>query len=172
MAITKKPKEEDNNVFAGNLDLGFTNKKKFTVGGDPNKVIEFDPSDIGVANRLAKSLPRMQELADKWEKLNTSAESIKAGDDDEAVLSATKEFSDNYEELETSMRDIIDDVFDAKVADTLLGNTSAFSPVNGKFKYEHVIEAMLKCYEQQIQDEAPKFRARNMGKYSGKYLKK
>lgn len=169
MAITKKPKEEDNNVFAGNLDLGFTNKKKFTVGGDPNRVIEFDPSDVGVANRLARSLKKLQGLADDWEALNKANDGIANSEEDGDIIKSSEEFSERYDKLEKEVRDIIDEVFDSKIADTLLENTSVFSPVNGKFKYEHVIEAMLKCYEQQIQDEAPKFRARNMGKYSGKY---
>ena len=74
--------------------------------------------------------------------------------------------------METEIRSIIDNVFDAEIADKLLGNSSAFSPVNGKFKYEHIIECMLKCYEQQIQDEAPKFNARKVQKYTNKYIRK
>ena len=157
----------------GNIDLGFsTKKKKFSVGGDTSKIVEFDPSDLGVANRLSKAMPKFKEITDRWEKINESAEDVAKTENKDDALTSTEEFSKQFDDLENEIRGIIDDVFDGEVADKLLGNSSSFSPVNGKFKYEHIIEAMLKCYEQQIQDEAPKFNARKVQKYTNKYIRK
>ena len=159
--------------FDGNIDLGFSVKKKrFTVGGDPNLVIEFDPTDLGVANRLSKALPEFNKLNDKWAELNDSAEKLVDTESVEDAESTAAEFSTKFDELEKRVRDIIDEVFDGEVADKLLGNSSSFSPVNGYFKYEHIITAMLNCYEKQIQDEAPKFNSRKVTKYTHKYIKK
>lgn len=159
--------------FDGNVDLGFSvSKKKFTVGGDPNLIIEFDPSDLGVANRLSKALPEFSKLNEEWEKLNSSAEKFIESASEEEAIQASNEFSSKFDELETAIRKIIDEVFDGDVADKLLGNSSSFSPVNGYFKYEHIITAMLNCYEKQIQDEAPKFNSRKVQKYTHKYIKK
>lgn len=160
----------------GNLDLGYSvKKKKFSVGGDPNLVIEFDPSDLGVANRLSKAIPQFNALNDKWEALNAAAQDVQGLDEDDSMeeaLTAVNDFSKQFEEIENEIRRLIDEVFDAEIADKLLGNSSSFSPVNGFFKYEHIITAMLNCYEKQIQDEAPKFNSRKTQKYTYKYIKK
>ena len=157
----------------GNIDLGYsTKKKRFSVGGDPNNVIEFDPSDLGVANRLSKALPEFKKLNEEWEELNKSAESYENAEDEEAIVGAAEDFSNKFDSIENKVRKIIDEVFDSEVASKLLGNSSSFSPVNGYFKYEHIITAMLNCYEKQIQDEAPKFNARKTTKYTHKYIKK
>lgn len=161
--------------FDGNLDLGYSVKKKrFSVGGDPNLVVEFDPTDLGVANRLSKAIPQFNELNAKWDKLNSVAESVQDMDDTQETeaISTMDDFSKQFDDIEQSVRKIIDEVFDAEVADKLLGNSSSFSPVNGFFKYEHIITALLNCYEKHIQDEAPKFNSRKTQKYTHKYIKR
>lgn len=176
MAVTKSRKMDNTTQLDGNIDLGFSTKKKiFSVGGDPNITIEFDPSDLGVTNRLSKAIPELDSLNEKWASLNETANKAGEINEDTDISNATdtlNEFSKKFDELEKSARDIIDNVFDGEVADKLLGNSSAFSPVNGYFKYEHIITAMLKCYEQQIQDEAPKFNKRHTQRYTHKYIKR
>lgn len=160
----------------GNINLGYSVKKKrFSVGGDPNLVIEFDPSDLGVTSRLSKALPKFNELNDKWDELNTVAEKaqdLEESDDMGEALSTANDFSRQFDEIEKDVRKLIDEVFDAEISDKLLGNSCSFSPVNGFFKYEHIITALLNCYEKHIQDEAPKFNSRKTQKYTHKYIKR
>lgn len=164
MAIRKKP---------ANIDIGFNvNKQRYTVGGDLDKVIELDTSDLNIVNRLSKAVPELNKLTDKWEKANESAEALSTAEDADSALKHSKEFSDNMDAMEKAVRQILDDIFDSPVADTILGNTSAFSPVNGYYKFEHIINSLVKCYEQNIQDEAPKFNARKVEKYINKWIKK
>ena len=87
-------------------------------------------------------------------------------------LKIQKIFQQSFDKLEKDVRELIDYVFDAEIADALLGNSSSFSPVNGYFKYEHIITAMLNCFEQNVKDEAPKFNKRNVQKHTNKYIKK
>lgn len=157
---------------AGNVSIGLGNKKRFSVNGDLNTVIEFDPSDLGVANRLSKSLSLLSQTSEKWEELNKTVDAANEADNIDSAMESMKEFSKQFDELEGKIRETIDFVFDSEIADKLLGNSSAFSPVNGKFKYEHIIESVLKCYEQQVQDEAPKFNKRKITKYTNKYIRK
>lgn len=174
MAINKNI-DVNKKTVDGNIDLGFsTNKKRFSVGGDTSKIIEFDPSDIGVANRLSKSMSRFKALDTQWQQLNESATKVSEGntDDLDATIDDTKDFSEKFDKLENEIKDIINYVFDGDVADKLLGNSSAFSPVNGFFKYEHIITAVLNCYEQNIKDESPKFNSRKVNTYTHKYIKK
>lgn len=172
MAVKKNLSQGVNKDIDGNIDLGFSiNKKRFSVGGDTSKIIEFDPSDIGVANRLSKSMNKFKDLENQWTKLNESA--IKLSDNpDNLDIKDTENFSEKFDVLENSIKEIINYVFDSDVADKLLGNSSAFSPVDGFFKYEHIITAMLNCYEQNIKDEAPKFNSRKVNTYTHKYIKK
>ena len=172
MAVNKI-KTNNSNELAGNIDLGYsTKKKRFSVGGDVNNVVELDTSDLGVANRLSRSMKDFKDIENKWNALNESADTIINTDDLDAAMTSTEDFSNQFEELEKQVRKIIDEVFDSDVADKCLGNSSAFSPVNGYFKYEHIITALLNCYEQQIKDEAPKFNARKINKYTNKYIKR
>ena len=172
MAVNKVSKANSNEL-TGNIDLGYSIKKKrFSVGGDVNNVVELDTSDLSVANRLSKSMKDFKELEEKWNALNESADTIVETEDVDVAMKSTEEFSKQFDELESRIRDLIDFVFDSQVADKCLGNSSAFSPVNGYFKYEHIITALLNCYEQQIKDEAPKFNSRKISKYTNKYIKK
>lgn len=176
MAVNKNININKKTVLVdGNIDLGFsTTKKRFSVGGDTSKIIEFDPSDIGVANRLSKSMSKFKELDTQWQQLNESATKLSEDNTDDlnTTIDDTREFSEKFDKLENEIKDIINYVFDGDVADKLLGNSSAFSPVNGFFKYEHIITAMLNCYEQTIKDEAPKFNCRKVNTYTHKYIKK
>ena len=172
MAVNKV-KTTNPNDLSGNIDLGYsTKKKRFSVGGDVNNVVELDTSDLGVANRLSKSMKDFKDLENKWNALNESANTIIDTDDMEVAMQSTEDFSKQFDELELQVRGLIDKVFDSEVADKCLGSSSAFSPINGYFKYEHIITALLNCYEQQIKDEAPKFNARKINKYTNKYIKR
>ena len=169
MAINSKKINTEN--LSGNIDLGFSiNKKRFSVNGDTNKIIEFNPSDLGMPSRLAKALPKFNDLDEKWKKLNLNKDNLDDSDTDSQIKNLN-DFSKQFDEIEQEIRDIIDYVFDGDVADKLLGNSSAFTLEDGFFRYERIITGMVKCYEQNIQDEAPKFNKRKVSQYIHKNLK-
>lgn len=163
MAINNKKPTASN--LDGNIDLGYsTNKKRFSVNGNPDLIIEFNPSDLGMATRFQKTLPKIKELDKEWRNLIE----IK----DEETEDGGSVFVEKFDEIEKGIRDAVDYIFDGDIADKLFGNASAFSPENGFFKYEHVITGLVKCYEQTIQDEVPKFNKRDITNYTHKYIKK
>ena len=167
MAINKKA---DTSNISGDINIGFNpNKQKFTINGDLSKVIELDPSDIGIVRRLADAVPKLSDAAEQWESIDEVAQKVTDSDSMEDAVSSSVELSNKLNSLEKSVRKIVDDIFDSPVADTILGNTSVFSPVNGFYKYEHIINNLIKCYETRIQDEAPKFNSKKIHKYTNRY---
>ena len=169
MAINSKKTETEN--LSGNIDLGFSlNKKRFSVNGDINTIIEFNPTDMAMPTRLAKVLPRFKELDEKWRNLNDTLNEFNDIDVD-AQEDKIKSYSEQFDAIEAEIRSLIDEVFDADVADKLLGNSSAFTLEDGFFRYERVITGMTKCYEQAIQDETPKFNKRKVSEYVHKNIR-
>jgi len=152
----KKEIKANSNGLAGNIDLGFsTEKKRFSVGGDVNNVIELDTSDLGVANRLSKSLSTFKELEDKWKALNESADKVSNSDDVDAAIISAEEFSKQFDEIEKQMR-VCDQIHNecgirADIQRTVdLNNQSR----PGHYKPEQICAEQPQKAEQQIRDRA------------------
>lgn len=150
-------------MATSNINFNFNKKKKFTIDGDENKVIELDTSDVGIVTRLNDSMTKINELEKKQERLTE----LSSQNDDTAALDFTQLFS----EVEREMRDIIDYIFDSSVADTILGKSSVFSPVNGKYKFEQIIDVLLGLYETDIKKETSKINTEHINKHTAKYVK-
>lgn len=150
-------------MAASNINFNFNKKKTFTIDGDENKLIELDTSDVGVITRLNDSIAKIKELEKKQEKLTE----LSKQEDDIAAFDFTRLFA----EVESDMRGIIDHIFDSPVADTILGTSSVFSPVNGKYKFEQIIDVLLGLYEADIKKETAKINRAHIGKHTDKYVK-
>ncbi len=148
-------------MATNNLNFGFNNKKRFTIDGDENRVIELDTSDVGVVSRLEKSVDKITALQEKQDELT------KLSEDENTALDFTKLFS----EIETDMRGIIDEIFDTPVCDAILGNSSVFSPVNGRYKFEQLIETLLDQYGKDISAEAKKINKSKVAAKTAQYKK-
>lgn len=157
----------------GNVDFDGSSKKYFTVGGNEDNVIEFDPTDMHVIDRLTESIKIFNSLEDDWKKLSEIAQNdIPDADDAESMIAASGKYVKQSDEIERKIRETINYIFDSDIADALLGNSSSLSPINGKYKFEHLIEKVLECYEEHIKREAPKFEKRKLQKYTSKYKRK
>lgn len=158
--------------MAKNITFEVNTREKFFVDGDENRVIELDVNDVNLVNRLTDAVPKMQELDKRWTELNKSAEAIQIGEDVAENLEEVNNFSATFKSIETEIRKILDDAFDSPgMSDTILGTTSAFSPVNGKFKYEQIIDVLVGLYETNIKKEAEKFNRTKVKKKTAKYIK-
>lgn len=148
-----------------NLEIkGLSTKQRFTINGDKNKVIELDITDAKIVDRLKESINKIQKIQYEF------FSSMKTPPD-KVSLEYIDKFSDNFSKAEKSMREIIDYIFDSPVSDTILGNKSAFSPINGKFTYDHIISALSKLYEKAITKEVERINTKKIKKYTSKYIK-
>ena len=144
-----------------NINFGFDKKKSFTIDGDENRVIYLDTADVGIVNRLNDSMSTIHELEKKQERLSDMSK------DDGTLV----DFTTLFAEVERDMRGVIDSIFDSPVSDTILGNSSVFSPVNGRYKFEAIIETLLDLYEADIKKETGKINKAHIAKHTAKYAK-
>lgn len=161
-----------------NINLNINTRKKFSIDGNPNKIIELDVTDISIIDRYKESVEKMRGLAENYERMGTIANELKTATDGDEIDTDTtygkiSEFTGEMKKLERKMRDIIDFIFDSPISDTILENTSAFSPVNGKcYKYEQILEVLSNLYTKSISSDIQKINKSNVRKHTAKYIKR
>ena len=166
-----------------NIDLGLNTRQRFSIDGDPDRIIYLDTKDFGIADRFAHAVDRMVELEAKWLKLGESAQKAQdyAADvqvDDIHDLSdfdytSIQDFSKDYRAVESEMRDILDEIFDCPgMCNVMLGKTSAFSVTGGRYKYEQIVDVLIKLYEKDIKAEVGQLNKRRIEQKTQKYIKK
>ena len=143
-----------NNII--DIDLSITRKKRFRIDGDDNRVIELNTSDMTILNRLDEADRQLRELADKA--------NFELADVEDENRDIVKELL----ATDKQMREIIDYLFDAPVSDVCAPDGSMYDPFNGKYRFEHIMEALFVQYENNIAEEIKKMR-KNVQKYTSKY---
>ena len=73
--------------------------------------------------------------------------------------------------IDKKMRDLIDYIFDSKIADKAAPDGSMYDLFNGKFRFEYVIERLLDLYDTNFTKEYEMF-MQNISKHTSKYTKK
>lgn len=160
-----------------NISLGITTKKRFTIDGDRMRTVELDTHDLALVNRLSESVKKMEALKGEWEKLDAigaQAKEPEASEDevDEAALKEISDFSEQFTLVENKMREIVDYIFDCPgLCQTALGNASIFSPVNGVYKFEQIIDVFTGLYEDTIEAEAKKINKKKVEERTSKYMR-
>ena len=179
LADELKNQPVENNIQT--LDIDIDTRKKFAVNGDLTRVIAIDTSDIGVIERLRDAMHKMNSLQQKFDKISKSATGLEERaksveyieDDVPGFTQDVDTFSNDLAELESAMRELIDGIFDSpNLCDIILGKSSIFSPVNGRMKYEQIIDTLVKLYETNISAEVNKLNRDKIKTKTSKYIKK
>lgn len=145
------------------VDLTPIKKRKFRLDGDNNRVIELNVSDLNVAVRLEDAYKKLLQMTDEASReLETISD--KEGDEKEAALELLKK-------LDKDMRNLIDFVFDSEVADKAAPDGSLYDPINGKFRFEYIIDRLGNLYETNFGREFALMQKR-MDKHTTKYTGK
>lgn len=157
----KKNQTPEENIV--DIDLSPIQKKPFRLDGDNSRIIRLNTSDLNIASRLEKTYPKLLELTrDASNKLDEVDNSDSDTKSDTIKLLA---------EIDKQMRDLVDYVFDEKVADKAVPNGSMYDPFNGKFAFEYVIEKLAELYETNFSQEVSLMQKR-MNKHTEKYTGK
>ncbi len=147
-----------NNVV--DINLNQIGKKRIRIDGDDNRILELNTSDLGIFGRLQKSEEDITQLTKEAMK-NWPEEA----DKDSFEISAKI-----FKEVDTRMREILDFIFDAPVSELCAPSGTMFDPINGKLRYEHIMEIIGSLYESDITTEVDKMSAR-VKKHTDKYTK-
>lgn len=156
----------DNNVV-GNIDLSALKKKRFTIDGDENRIIELDTSDIMITSRLAEAYPKIEDLLKRVQNIPTVEDNT---DDINTMVNGLSQFGKNLKEIDTEMRQLIDYIFDAPVSEVCAPTGSMYDPKQGSFRAEIIIDVLMQLYENDIKAETKKIKSR-IDKHTSKYTK-
>lgn len=154
----------ENNVI--DIDLSALRKKRIRINGDDNKIIELNVSDMGVVTRLQEAYDRLISLANTY---NLQEEESKAEADDGSFDEAKA--IETLRVLDTEMRELIDFIFQANVSEVCADDGTMADPINGQFRFEHIIEKFLAVYDKNFTEEFKKM-SRNVKKRTNKYTGK
>lgn len=135
-------------------------KKKFRINGDNSRILELNPSDVNILQRLSVGYNDLLELADKVTALNIPTE----GESEEQL----KEMADQLSAIDQQMREKVDYIFDANVSEVCAGASSMYDPMNGKFRWEHIIEAIGRLYGTSFKKEFDQL-SKRVAKHTAKY---
>jgi hypothetical protein len=158
------------------LDIDGSEKQKFRIAKDDNRIIELDLSDTNILVRLNAAIPIINNLSKKWDDLSVAAKDASNAFEDDTELSENamnhiNKFSNAFEGLEKDLREQINYIFDYDVCTPIAQNRSLFDVHNGIFRYEQIVDKLTDLYEKSIKDESENIRKR-MTKHTNKYLKK
>lgn len=149
------------------IDLEVIKKKKFRINGDNSKIIELNTSDLNIVTRLGEAYPRLNTLMESVQKrlqdIPTDVEDV-SEEDFQKVSSVLKE-------LDQKMREEVDFIFNEPVSAVCGADGNMWDPIEGSFRYEHIIEKLSKLYETNLNEEFRKMKAKianKTAKYTGK----
>lgn len=146
------------------IDLSIIKKKKFRINGDNSKILELNVSDMGIVTRLKESYPRlnslMDEVADKFSEIP----------DDVTNEEELTKLSDAISAIDNKMRAEMDYIFNSNVSEICGSDGSMWDPIEGSFRYEHIIDKLTKLYENNLDKEYANIK-RRVEDTAGKYVK-
>lgn len=123
--------------------------KEFTINGDSNRVIRFNPADLNLLERFDQAEKVIEEEQKKLQddiKLKASGEPVEEQEDFEESIEVISK-------VNKLIKDQIDFIFDSDVSDVVFGNQSPMSTVKGKPLFERVFDAIRPVLEKEITKE-------------------
>lgn len=156
MALLDENKSVDNTVNSGVVDLKIDGIKKtaFRINGDNNSILELNLSDLNLADRLKTGFDKIQEELTRISKLSDDAD-------------ATAELK----KADKIMREQLDYIFDSNVSEVCGKGGSMYDVKDGSYRFEHILTALIKLYDKNINAEYEKMKKR-IQKHTTKYVPK
>ena len=152
----KEPEVKSKVQDVVDIDFGELQKKKFRLDRDNNRVIELNTSDISVVKRLEEVYPKMLSLVDKAH-LDIEA-------DPDSTIDAVMSVNDE-------MKKLLNYAFDSDIADKACPDGTLYDPINGKFRFEYIMEKLIALYDENFKNEFNLMQKR-VSKHTSKYTKK
>ena len=155
--------------YDGELDLSLSKRKRFRIDGDDSRVLELNTSDLNLITRLRTAYPQLKEISQNAFK---DLPDVVIEDEDYNFMEdeATSKLSDALQGADAKMRSLLDYNFDSNVSELCAPHGSMFDPINGKLRFEHIIDTLTPLYETDISTEMNKVTA-NVSKHTAKYTK-
>lgn len=151
------------------ISLDVIRKKRFRIDHDDNRILELNTSDLNILARLKESYPRLIAIADNVFK---DLPQIDASEEIDLINSAeTAKVIESLKKADSEMRELVDYIFDSNVSEICAPSGSMYDPINGQFRFEHIINVLANLYETDVEKEMGAIAAR-VKKHTGKYSKR
>lgn len=150
------------------INLSAIQKKRFRINGDNSKILELNTSDLGIVTRMSSAYERLVKYMEEVGKILAN---LPEDDIDELSNGRDAEILKQLNAIDAEMRKELDYIFDAPVSEVCGYGGSMYDPLNGMFRYEHIMDALSKLYENNLNSEFNAMRKRINAKTS-KYTKK
>ncbi len=138
--------------------------KEFTINNDKNRVIRFNPSDMGIVGRI-------QEAYNKIEDAGKEVEEVKLKNDG-SPFDGLEETAEKIKKYDTAIKEAIDCIFNSEICDIAFGKQSPISLVgNGKFLWEAFLECIIAMVEKETKKKVELSKAK-IGKYKAQVYRK
>jgi hypothetical protein len=149
------------------IDISAIKKKRFRINGDNNKIIELNTSDMNISSRLSSAYDRLLKY------MTEVSDALSDVHEDEEISEEQDELiRKELDILDKKMCEEVDYIFDAPVSKICSDGGSMYDPFEGAFRFEHIIEALAKLYENNLDKEFSKMRRRvqaTTSKFTKKY---
>lgn len=137
-----------------NLDLSATKGTIIQVNGDPDAKFTLNLSDFGIYNRLTDGLNQLYDVfVELKEKMGDKAETEEPENPDDGTEEDAVKFIELMKEADNRMRGIVDYIFSAPVSAVCAPDGYMFDIFEGQLRFEYIINAITKLYENNINKE-------------------
>lgn len=147
------------------VNISAIRRKRFRINGDSNKILELNTSDINITSRLSSAYERLTKHMEEVGNILSSLPEDAIGEEQEKLV------RENLDKIDAEMKKEVDYIFDAPVSEVCCDDGSMYDPFEGMFRFEHIIDAITKLYETNLNSEFSKMKRRVSAKTS-KYTKK
>lgn len=144
MALVDETVKTQNDII--DIELPELRKKRFRIDGDNDRILELNTSDIGIINRLNSVYPKLIKLSnDVVSELDFS--------DDVPVDELLDREATKFTEIDNRMRELVDEIFQSNVSEVCVPEGTMYDPINGEFRFEHIIKTIGGLYETNFNKE-------------------
>ncbi len=137
-----------------NIDDGY---KEFSINNDPDRVVRFNPGDVGILERINTAYKEINKYKDNMPEdiqLDVQGDAVSELEQASAVVSEFRRF----------ICEQIDYIFNSSVSEVVFGNQSPLSSIKGVPLYERFLNAVIPVIQKEIAAER-KASMERMNKY-------
>ena len=134
------------------VDLSAIRKKRIRINGDNSKILELNISDMNITNRLRTAYNKLIEMI-------TEVREALPDDMDDLSEEDNDKITEALNEIDNRMREQVDYIFNAPVSEKCADDGSMWDPYDGSFRFEHIIEALVGLYENNLSSEFSKMKS-------------
>ena len=158
MAEENKVKAMEIVIDDGSVAVPIKNTQGEEIG-----VFRFRPTDIAIIKRFNEIAKKFQDIVEPLEGIDINEDGTTDLDDSQAVAV--------LEAAEKQVYEACDYLFGGNMSEAFFGKMNPFSPINGSFYCELVLNAVGQFITSQFSQETQKIN-KNLGKYTDRYRRK